>query len=225
MRLSRPLIFFVLLIIKFLAKIFYRFELLWESPKPKNWNQVKLIVFLNHTSLFEPIFTSIFPMNQIFRASKHLLGPGADITLKRPFVGTLYRFLGPNIIPISRKRDETWKNFLNQITHESLVVILPEGRMKRKTGLDKDGRPMNIRGGVVEVIQKIEKGQMLILTSGGLHHIQAPGDFFPKIFKTIKARLEVIDIADFLKQYQNQSPHKIKKEIISFFEQKLHQGF
>lgn len=225
MRLQSLLTFLILLLIKTLAKIFYRFQLTWSSEKPRDWNQVRLIVFLNHTSLFEPIFTSLFPIHQLYRASKHLLGPGADITLQRPLVGTIYRFLGPNIVPISRKRDQTWQNFLDKITADSLVVILPEGRMKRRTGFDKEGKPMNIRGGVIEVIQKINEGKMLILTSGGLHHIQAPGDYFPKIFKKIKAKLEIVDIKDFLKQHQKESASKSKNEMIHFFEKKLKEKF
>jgi FPC/CPF motif-containing protein YcgG len=36
---------------------------------------------------------------------------------------------------------------------------------------------------------------MLIAYSGGLHHVQAPGQHLPRIFKTLRMRLQEIDIA------------------------------
>jgi hypothetical protein len=35
---------------------------------------------------------------------------------------------------------------------------------------------------------------MLLVYSGGLHHVQAPGDRFPRPFRTIAVRLEVVSI-------------------------------
>ena len=35
-----------------------------------------------------------------------------------------------------------------------------------------------------KILEKLDSGKMLIAYSGGLHHVQAPGDLIPKIFKT-----------------------------------------
>ena len=45
--------------------------------------------------------------------------------------------LGPNVIRITRKRDESWQYFLKQIDTDTMIIFAPEGRMKRKDGLDK----------------------------------------------------------------------------------------
>ena len=41
---------------------------------------------------------------------------------------------------------------MNQIDEDAVVIILPEGRMKRATGLDKKGMPMTVRGGVADIL-------------------------------------------------------------------------
>jgi 1-acyl-sn-glycerol-3-phosphate acyltransferase len=189
------LVFFTLSIIKVLAKTFFRFEEKWLSPFPPNWNQIKCIGVLNHTSLFEPIFVAIYPFSQLWRAAKQMVAPAADITMNRKFVGMIFSLLGQNIIPISRKRDSSWETFLDLINEQSLVVILPEGRMMRKGGLDKNGKKMDIRPGIADVISKIPTGKLMIVTSGGLHHIQRPGQIFPKLFKKVKVVVEIHDIS------------------------------
>ena len=67
--------------------------------------------------------------------------------------------------------------------------------MKRANGLDAEGKPMTVRGGIADILESIGEGRMLIAYSGGLHHVQAPGERFPRLFKTVRMRLEVVDIA------------------------------
>ena len=38
-----------------------------------------------------------------------------------------------------------------------VVVLSPEGRMKRKNGLDKHGRPMTVRGGIGDILDRIDR--------------------------------------------------------------------
>jgi hypothetical protein len=78
-----------------------------------------------------------------------------------------------------------------------MVIIMPEGRMMRKNGLDKNGKHMSVRGGIADLIAKIPDGIIMLAYSGGLHHIQAPGELIPRIFKTVKMRLECIDIQEY----------------------------
>ena len=52
---------------------------------------------------------------------------------------------------ISRKNDHTWKQPLATMRPDTMVVIMPEGRMMRAYGLYKDGRPMTVRGGIADI--------------------------------------------------------------------------
>ena len=194
----RILSFFVLSGVKYLASIFYRFDVKWLSEQSKvNWKEVKLIIFLNHTSLYEPIFLRVAPNSFIWRLSRNLVVPGADITLNRPVVGRFFKTIVPGAVSISRKRDSSWSRFMGKITPQSVVAILPEGRMKRKNGLDKHGKPMSIRGGIADILHHMTEGNALFVYSGGLHHIQSPGQILPKIFKRVKVNLELIDIEQY----------------------------
>ena len=69
--------------------------------------------------------------------------------------------------------------------------------MKRANGLDLHGRPMSVRGGIADILQAVKDGRMLIAYSGGLHHVQIPGKM-PRIFKTVRLRVENVDIAEYI---------------------------
>ena len=90
----------------------------------------------------------------------------------------------------------TWAQVLSTIEPDSMVVIAPEGRMKRATGLDLQGNPMTVRGGVADILRALKQGRMLIAYSGGLHHVQVPGHI-PNVFETVRLRGEVLEIADY----------------------------
>lgn len=213
--------FFVLLSVKCFAHLFYRFDVSWVAAPIKDWNQAKVLILLNHTSLYEPLFTALFPISQLWRASRQMVVPGADITLNRPIAGRFFKALGPKVISISRKRDQTWTFFLDQIGEDSLIVILPEGRMKRKTGLDKNNRPMSVLGGFTDILEMVDHGQMVILYSGGLHHIQHPGQKIPKIFRTVKAKLELVDLADYHLHFSEFKGKEKKQAMIADLEARL----
>ncbi len=124
--------------------------------------------------------------------------PVADKTVKRPLVGHFFRLVAEDVVPITRERDQTWDSVLARADRrDAVVVILPEGRMMRKSGLDKKGNPMTIRGGIADIIRAVPEGRMLLVYSQGLHHIQAPGEKLPRFFKTVSARLETIDLPSY----------------------------
>jgi 1-acyl-sn-glycerol-3-phosphate acyltransferase len=201
--------------------LFYRFEQQWFVDEGKQqWHEVNLIVFLNHTSLFEPLFIRLAPFSFLWRIANDLLVPGADITMARPIIGRIYRALIPGCIPITRKKDDSWDNFLSQVGNEKVNAILPEGRMKRRGGLDKTGQPMSVRGGVVDILQRLDKGKILFVYSGGLHHIQAPGDKFPRLFKTIKVNLEIIDLSTYKEQFSSDSV-EFRQQVLTDISQRL----
>jgi hypothetical protein len=214
--------FIILCLVKFFSHSFYRARYKWLTPKVKNpFKDVHLLIFLNHTSLYEPLFIQVLDISFLWRMSGHMSLPGADVTLNRPLVGLFWKLMIPNITTITRKRDDTWTNYLESINHEDVVFIAPEGRMKRPTGLDKFGQPMTVRGGISDIIGKLNQGTMLICYSGGLHHVQAPGQTLPSLFKTIDMNLELISIADYRRQFHNLSSYAKKKAIIFDLEQRL----
>ena len=184
--------------LKILSKVFYRhdFEFIGPTP-PKPWANIRLVIFLNHTSLFEPVFLGVVPGSFIWRLAAHGVVPAADKTTDRPLVGMVFRFVAHHVIAITRQRDDTWFQVLRKIDPDSMVVIAPEGRMKRENGLDLHGKPMTVRGGIADILQAIKEGRMLIAYSGGLHHVQVPGHV-PRIFKTVRLRVENLEIADYI---------------------------
>ncbi len=222
MRLDRITNFIVLGGIKLLARTFYRVENKWlHKHEDDPWEGVKIIAFLNHTSLYEPLFLGAAPWRMLWRAAGRIVVPAADITMSRPFVGWLFRFISPHIVSISRKRDETWDKFLDEIHEKSVVIILPEGRMMRATGLDKHGNPMTVRGGVADILELVPGGEMVIVYSGGLHHVQVPGQAIPKFFKRIQIRCEKMNIQEYVMQMRGIPNTTFKKAVINDLQLRL----
>jgi hypothetical protein len=188
----------MLTMLKYLSKVFYRhdFQFIGETP-PDPWADIRLVAFLNHTSLFEPVFLGAVPSRFIWRLAAHGVVPAADKTTDRPLVGIVFRFVAHHVIAITRQRDDTWFEVLRKIDPDSMVVIAPEGRMKRANGLDLHGRPMSVRGGIADIMHAVREGRMLIAYSGGLHHVQIPGKM-PRIFKTVRLRVENVDVAEYI---------------------------
>jgi len=194
-RIKERFIYLLLLVVKGFGRVFYRFDISWIGHMPQDpWANLRLVIFLNHTSLYEPLFAGWVPNRFLKQVAKAGVIPIADKTVRRPMVGRFFRLVARKVVAISRERDHTWERFINKIRSDSLVFILPEGRMKRTGGLDAEGRPMSVRGGVADLLGKIPAGRMLIAYSGGLHHVQAPSQKIPRLFKTLRMRVESIDI-------------------------------
>jgi len=217
--------FLLLAFIKILASVFFSWESAWIGPKPDDvWNRIRLVVILNHTSLFEPVFSRLLPFGFLWRLSRYASLPAADKTMNRPIAGVFFKLLVPSVISITRNRDATWSNYLGGIAPEAIVMIAPEGRMKRPNGLDKDGKPMTVRGGVAEILKMINQGYMLLAYSGGLHHMQSPGQKFPRLFRRLRMNLEVVSIPEYIKKIeqdelqQNKDPQSFKVAVIKDLE-------
>jgi 1-acyl-sn-glycerol-3-phosphate acyltransferase len=208
----RLLAFIILATVKIVSMILFRAKGNWLHETPKDpWKNIRLMVFLNHTSLYEPVFMQLIPFTYLWYLSGNLNVPGADITLNRPIVGTFWKLMLPKIIPVTRKQDASWQNYLNAISPQDVVMIAAEGRMKRPNGLDKYGKPMTVRGGIADIIETMDDGVMLLCFSGGLHHIQTPGQHFPKLFKTIHMNLSYFDLKEYKQLFpENHRERKIK---------------
>lgn len=212
----------VLATVKLLARLFYRVENNWlHVHKEDPWKDVSLIVFLNHTSLYEPLFLGAAPWRMLWRTAGRMIVPAADVTMKRPFVGKVLGLIVPRYVPISRERDETWDSFLAEIEEGSIVAILPEGRMMRADGLDKHGKSMSVRGGVADILEIIAKGQMVVIYSGGLHHVQVPGGGLPKFFKHIRIQCERISIEDYVQEMKEETDIPFKHAVIQDLEMRM----
>jgi hypothetical protein len=213
-------VFTLLYSLKILSKIFYRHDWDWVGTQlPKPWKGLRLVVFLNHTSLFEPVFLGVPPARFIWRLARHGVVPAADKTTDRPLVGMIFRFIAHEVIPVTRQRDDTWAQVLRTIEPDSMVTIAPEGRMKRANGLDLHGKPMTVRGGVADILQALGEGRMLIAYSGGLHHVQVPGHV-PNVFKTVRLRIEILDIADYVREMSKDGQESFKRNVIRDLERR-----
>jgi hypothetical protein len=210
----------MLIVLKYLSKVFYRHDFGWIEPiPPKPWSSIRLVIFLNHTSLFEPVFLGMVPNGFIWRLAAHGVVPAADKTTDRPLVGLIFRFVAHHVIPITRQRDDTWFQVLSRIDPDSMVAIAPEGRMKRANGLDLHGNPMSVRGGIADILQAMKSGRMLIAYSGGLHHVQIPGRV-PRVFKTVRLRAEVLEIADYIAMIESKGIEEFKKNVMRDLDQR-----
>jgi len=215
------MVFSMLTTLKFVSKIFYRYDVAWVGDVPERpWRHIRLVAFLNHTSLFEPVFLGAVPTHFVWRLAAHGVVPAADKTTGRPLVGMIFKFVAHHVVAITRERDHTWFELLNKIDPHSMVIILPEGRMKRANGLDLHGNPMSVRGGIADILLAMKQGRMLIAYSGGLHHVQFPGGL-PRVFKTVRLRLEIVDIAAYIEEMmRNGGADQFKKNVMRDLERR-----
>lgn len=191
------LVFLLLLGVRASARFFYRLREDWMPEKPVEMaDGTRIVAILNHTSLYEPLIAGYASTKLLWRFARHGVLPVAEKTMKRP-IGLFFRFLVRHTVTVTRQRDSTWEDVLNRIDDRALVIILPEGRMKRRTGLDSKGREMTVRSGIADILEALSDGRILTVYSGGLHHIQAPGELLPRPFKPILCRFEMIDIAPY----------------------------
>lgn len=191
-------VFSMLIFLKYLSRIFYKPDFAFIGPTPPDpWADLRLVAFLNHTSLFEPVFLTGAPNHFIWRLAAHGVIPAASKTTERKLVGMVFKFIAHHVIAITRERDHTWFAVLQRIDPQSMVVIAPEGRMKRANGLDVQGNPMTVRGGIADILLSVKEGRMLLAYSGGLHHVQVPGHW-PRPFKTVRMRIENLEISEYI---------------------------
>jgi hypothetical protein len=215
-------VFLLLLAVKVVSSLFYRidFRFLGEVPE-RPWHKIRLVAFLNHTSLFEPLFAGGVPVHFLLRLARHGVLPIARKTSDRAVVGRFFNLVAKHVISITRERDETWDAVLSRIDPDAMVIILPEGRMKRANGLDSEGRPMTVRGGIADLLDSIGEGRMLIAYSGGLHHVQVPGERWPRLWKTIRMNLEVLDLGTYHRQMMAiAGPEGFKRAVIADLERR-----
>lgn len=191
-------------LMKLSSYLIYPSKLTWVGPPPEDWTKVSLVLVLNHTSLIEFLLGVMFPFKFLNQIAMRLIMPVADKTLNDPYFGPFFKHLAPKTISLTRKRDQSWDQFLNQVDANDLCIFMPEGRMKRLNGLDKDGNKMSVKTGVYDLMQRFHGQQMLLVYSKGLHHVLPPGRKLPKLFKKIEAKAEVLSISNYLQKFSSE---------------------
>lgn len=209
-----------MLSVKLVSMTFYKLKINWVAGEDNKFEDIRLMILLNHTSLYEPIFLQGLPNSFLWKLAKKMVAPGADKTLNRPIVGFFWKLISPGFVSITRKRDKSWYEFLKKIENKNIILIAPEGRMKRASGLDAYGKPMSVRSGVAEIIAQLNEGNIFIGYSGGLHHVQHPGEVMPRLFKTIKMNYEQISVADYKAQFSSEGI-PLRRDIVSDLEARL----
>jgi len=218
-------VFLFLSLIRLVASLFWRLDLGWVVPPTdrRPWRGVRVIALLNHTSLFEWLFVGAVPFSVLWRLAAHGVVPAAEKTLNRPWVGRFFKAVAAHVVSLTRERDHTWRAVLERIDDpKSTIIILPEGRMKRRNGLDSKGQPMTVRGGIADILEAIPDGGLIVAYSGGLHHVQAPGDRLPRPFRTIRLRLERLEIAEYREARLGEvaNPAQLKRAVVADLERR-----
>ena len=213
----------LLLGIHAVSRLFYRFDVSWvgRPPPADPWAHLRLVAILNHTSLYEPLLAGGVSVRLLRRIARYGIVPVAEKTLRRPVVGRFFRLVAPEVVGVTRQRDQSWQELTSRVRPDSLVIIAPEGRMKRATGLDAEGNRMTVRGGIADLLRAVPDGDMLLAYSGGLHHVQAPGEMLPRPFKRLQMRLELIDIPSYREDLLAESGrHAFKHAVIRDLERR-----
>jgi len=192
------IIFLFLLAVKLAGKLCFRVRLEWIDKPADPWSDHRILALLNHTSLFEPVLLAAAPNRLLWQVAAHGVLPVADKTVARPIVGRFFKLVAQHVVPVTRERDGTWADVLSRVHDpKALVVILPEGRMMRRTGLDAHGNRMTVRGGIADIIENVPEGRIFLVYSEGLHHVHAPGDRFPRLFQRVRIRAELLDLPSY----------------------------
>lgn len=214
----RLAVFLLLYSLHLFSRLFFRQQTLWVGDVPeKKWPPFRLVAILNHTSLCEFLFAGQVPASFLWRMAGHCTLPIASVTMKRPLVGLFWRFVAANPISITRERDNTWQQVIESLQdNDAMLLILPEGRMKRGNGLDKKGRPMTVRAGIADLLHGLPDGKMLLAYSQGLHHIQVPGEGWMKFAGPVRLRLEAFEIADYKEQIGGDLDLSQEKDLVTF---------
>ena len=137
-------------------RLLYRYHIHYVNCDSDSINasvkQIKIMCLLNHTTLWEALHTGALPSQAFYHLLPRVVLPVAQETVvnKGFAVRFMQFFVGERAKSVSRKRDDTWGNFLGSGSRDTVWWLCPEGRMKRPSGLDKHGKAMDCRGGIAD---------------------------------------------------------------------------
>lgn len=210
------LVYAMLRLVKSASRLLYHHDVRWIGDVPDDpWADLRLVAILNHTSLFEPLFAGAVPHRFLWSVARSAVVPVAEKTAHRPVAGRFFRRVAAHVEPVTRERDESWARYVRRARETGrMAVLLPEGRMKRPDGRDARGEPMTVRGGIADLILGIPEGRMLLAYSGGLHHVQAPGERWLRPFEELRLRLEWVDIERYRERLLEEAGRQGFKEAV-----------
>lgn len=216
--LRRLLVYLLLRGVKGGSRLLYHHDFQWVGGVPDHpWNDdLRLVILLNHTSLFEPLFAGGVPNRFLWSVACRAVVPVAEKTASRAMVGRFLSSIAAQVEPVTRERDESWNRYVERASAPGrLAILLPEGRMKRRGGRDARGEPLTVRGGIADLIRVIPEGRMLLAYSGGLHHVQAPGDPWPRPFEVLRMRLELVELESYRRRIlESAGPDEFKAAVV-----------
>ena len=75
--------FMLLLVVHVATRLHYRLRVEWITPEPRNYARgTRIIVILNHTSLYEPLLAGFAPLSLLWKCGRHGVLPVAEKTMK-----------------------------------------------------------------------------------------------------------------------------------------------
>ena len=73
---------------------------------------------------------------------------------------------------------------------------------------------------IEHIIDRLEDGTILLCHSGGLHHIQKPGQHLPRIFQPIRMHVEVIELTEYKARFSKNTRER-KIQIVQDLQNRL----
>src|SRR4051812_41232745 len=94
------IVFLVLLIVKALARLFYRIDVRWIGDVPPGpWGGVRRPATLTPPSLYEALLAGGCPIHFLWRLARHGVVPVAQKTADRAVVGRFYGMVAARVVP------------------------------------------------------------------------------------------------------------------------------
>jgi hypothetical protein len=83
-----------------------------------------------------------------------------------------------------------------------------------------------VRGGIADILEVIQEGPMLVAYSGGLHHVQAPGEHLPRPFRRIRMNFELVEISSYREELMRRAegPIGFKRAVVDDLERRRAQN-
>jgi hypothetical protein len=80
---------------------------------------------------------------------------------------------------------------------------------------------MSVRGGIADILLRMGSGKMLLAYSGGLHHVNQPGQKGFRLFQTLRMNFEWLDIADYIQAFEASEPSHFRVLVARDLEARL----
>ena len=123
------LVFLVLGAAWLISKAFWWRELKWIGGTPPGdpWRGIRVLCFLNHTSLFEWLFIAMAPPRFLWRVACHGVVPAAEKTIRRPIVGQFFKLVGAHVVRYALAADDRFR--LDAAAFQRALAAAPRAKL------------------------------------------------------------------------------------------------